>query len=63
MTTTQDNITKNDVTTKTCRWTRRHPFGSDAYYETWCGDVFAAPKESDYEWCPFCGRKIEEVIH
>ena len=45
-----------------CKWT----FDIDSeYYDTECGEVhyFTADgiKENKFKFCPYCGRKIEEI--
>lgn len=43
-----------------CGWTN-----GDEGYETSCGKIFVViagtPKDNDFVYCPYCGRKIHEI--
>lgn len=56
-----------DVIKKTCKWKLQdedEAFDSDKYYETECGQSFYFThglKDDEYKYCPYCGKKIEEI--
>lgn len=51
----------NKATTNTCEWNN----AEGCAYQTSCGETHyfatAGIKENDFNFCPFCGKKIKEV--
>ena len=47
---------------KECDW-MHETAGVDDYWETGCGEahqfIDGGPKENDFEFCPYCGRKLK----
>jgi predicted RNA-binding Zn-ribbon protein involved in translation (DUF1610 family) len=41
---------------KVCKWTQ----AEEGFYDTSCGRSFT-PQENEYNFCPGCGGKLEEV--
>ena len=48
-----------------CTWTESDS-DYDDHWETLCDNAFTlldgTPKENDMVYCPYCGRKIQEVV-
>lgn len=50
----------------TCKWHKdAYEWEDHDYWETSCDNLFqfndGGPKENHFEYCPYCGKRIDEV--